>query len=580
MDLLPTLLGISRSEHPHEGFEALVDGLANVIDLRCAAYVTAAERATRSVWPDDAELTADLLDTALHIIRAECFPLGSEFPFEAARFPDSEMLILPLHRREGQKATCILIADAGAFAESLEPWEELGTVLEGLERRCERLARAESECEDLRRRAEESEALHTLGLAANRTLDLDEVLNLVARFTRTLLGAHYVTVNTEVAGKLVTVAAVGLRTPLEATDDHHLARSVVEAEKPLTIGGAEANLQVANFPFHAREQMKRGVGIPLSLFGDTFGALIVGYRTESDITPRDTRLALTLAGHAAVAISNARLHERVEEHSRELKIAYDELNRLTAAKERFFASINHELRNPLSAVIGYQSLIMEAAAGELSEKSSEYLRKANEAANTLRVLVNDLLDLSKIAAGKMTIEPAPYPLSTLIDEALNTIEPQAQAKGISLTSPSTIDLPTIVTDAKRVRQILVNLLSNAVKFTDSGDVRLTVQWEPEEPEGGAASGVNSLEFRVTDSGPGISPTDLERVFEEFEQVEGSAGGTGLGLPIARRLARLLGGDLWAESELGRGSTFIFRIGAKPLTEKREGTQEESQKQLA
>jgi signal transduction histidine kinase len=557
MDLLPTLLRISRSEQPDAAFGLLVQDLSSLLPLRCAAFVTGDDRSTRNLWPDDAELTADLLDTALHVIRPEVFPLGSEFPFEASRFPRSEMLLLPLHRQTCSKATCILIADANSFGENLEHWAELGRVVEEVEKRCAQMARAESDCEELRRRVEESEALHTVGLAANRTLDLTEVLNLVARFTRALLGAHYVTVSTSTGSDVVTVAAVGLKRSEDDSADDLLARSVLEAELPLTIGGPESNLQVDNFPFHADEGMKTGLGIPLSLFGDSFGALIVGYRTETEVTARETRLALTLGGHAAVAISNARLHEQVEERSRELKVAYDELNRATAAKERFFASINHELRNPLGAVLGYQSLVLDMESDRLTEKGLAFLRKSHQAAETLGVLVNDLLDLSKIAAGKMEVDLQPCPVREIVDQALNTIQPLAEQKGIALHGPDREGLPTIVTDGKRVQQVLVNLLSNGVKFTDSGEVRLEVT-SGGQPDETAEPDPPFVEFRVSDTGRGISDADLDRIFEEFEQVEGTTGGTGLGLPISRRLARLLGGDLWAESRPG-GSTFIFRI---------------------
>jgi signal transduction histidine kinase len=561
MDLLPTLLRISRSEQPDAAFRLLVRDLTSSLPLRCAAYATAADRSMRDLWPADLELTPDLLDTALHVIRPEIFPLGSEFPFEASRFPQSEMLLLPLHRQAGPRAACILIADAGSFGESLEQWEELGRVIEELEQRCWRMDRAEGDCEELRRRVEESEALHTVGLAANRTLDIDEVLNLVARFTRALLGAHYVTVSTSTGPDVVTVASVGLRGPEDDSADDHLARSVLEAEQPLTIGGAESNLQIENFPIHAGEGMRTGLGIPLSLFGDTFGALIVGYRTETEVTARETRLALTLAGHAAVAISNARLHEQVEERSRQLKVAYDDLNQATAAKERFFASINHELRNPLGAVLGYQTLLLDMEADGLTEKGLGYLGKAQQAAETLHVLVNDLLDLSKIAAGKMEIDLQPCRVQAIVEQALNTIQPLAEQKGIALHAPPPDSLPTIVTDGKRVQQVLVNLLSNGVKFTERGEVRLEVR-SGELPQEGAAADPPFIEFRVSDTGPGIPEGDLDRIFEEFEQVQGTSGGTGLGLPISRRLARLLGGDLWAESRAG-GSTFIFRIGGVP-----------------
>ena len=528
MELVSALLQVHESNDPSSAFQAMAEALRSTLPLRCAFYIQAPERVIRDCWPAPVELTEDLVDTAMHVLRPEVFPLGSEFPFDAAQFPHADMLILPVRRGEEGRSACVLVADTGSFGE------------------------------DLQRRVEESEALHTLGLAANRTLAMAEVLNLVARFTRTLLGAHYVIVHTAEGGLIHSVASVGLRNVEAATGDYHLARTVVEAEKPLTVGGRGANLQVDNFPFHLDEGMKAGIGIPLSLFGDTFGALVVGYRREYEVTPRDIRLAMTLSGHAAVAISNARLHATVEERSRELQSAYEELNRLTQAKERFFASINHELRNPVGAILGYQSLVLDRFRDELPEKARAYLTKAHRAAETLRTLINDILDLSKLAAGKMDVDLQPCTVAQIIDDVLNTIQPLADEKGVPLAVEIAPDLPLVSTDSKRVQQILVNLVSNAVKFTGDGGVRVGAA-----PVRGDTNGTgqpeSSVEVRVTDTGAGISEEDQKRIFEEYEQVKGTQGGTGLGLPISRRLARALGGELWVESEVGNGSVFVLRI---------------------
>jgi signal transduction histidine kinase len=560
MEPLQVALRVYQSDDPSAAFQALVAGLAAALPLRCAVYVQAEGRRVRDLWPAEAELTDDLLDTALHVIHPEIFTLGSEFPFDSNRFPGCELLVLPLHRQQDDPGSCLLVADAGAFGEDLQPWQLLAGATEDFERRHHRVVQAEERCGDLQRRVEESEALHTLGLAVNRTLDEGEVLNLVARFTRTMLGAHYATVSTSREGRILTVASVGLRNTEAAAGDYHLARAVVEAEKPLLVGAAGSTLKVEDFPFHAAEAMRVGLGIPLSLFGDTFGALVVGYRTEYEVTPHDTRLALTLAGHAAVAISNARLHERVEQRSRELEEAYEELNRVSSAKERFFASVNHELRNPIGAILGYHTLLLEGTFGELPEKAHAYLERANRGALTLRTLVDDLLDLSKIAAGKMELDLQPCSLSDVVEQAVSILQPAAAEKGIPLVVDGVGRLPPVRTDANRVQQILVNLLSNAIKFTTEGEVRLSVEGPAAAPDAdGEGEPPRAVHLRVSDTGPGIPAEDLERVFEEFEQVKGTRGGTGLGLPISRRLAQMLGGDLWAESEVGRGSTFVLRL---------------------
>lgn len=556
MEPLNALLKLHESDDPPKAFRAVAEALAESIPLRCALRVSVAERAVSDSWPKATEISPELIDTVVHVLRPEIFRLGSELPTDAVNFPGAEMLLLPLRHRQTDAVTTVLIADNGSFGQDLQPWGQLASAFERFEERHRRIERAETECEDLRQRVEESEALHTLGLAANRTLDPDEVLSLVARFTRTLLGAHYVTVSTVGGnGQTVTVASVGLRSA-HLTEDYLFARRVVEAEKPLTVGTDDANFAPEEFPFHVAEGMRSGLGIPLSLFGDTFGALIIGYRQEYPLAPRDTRLALTLAGHAAVAISNARLHAAVEERSHELEKAYDELRRVSLAKERFFASVNHELRTPLSAIMGYQNLLSDGTAGELPAKAQEYLSKANRGAQNLLLLVNDLLDLSKIAAGKMEVDLQAWPVSVLLDEAFTTIQPLADAKGIPLVISSDDGLPQIRADLKRACQVLVNLLSNAIKFTDAGEVAITATHAAHGADGGSGE---SIEIRVADTGPGIAPENLELVFEEFEQVKGTHGGTGLGLPISRRLARMMGGELSLESEPGVGSTFVLSI---------------------
>jgi signal transduction histidine kinase len=406
-------------------------------------------------------------------------------------------------------------------------------------------------------RAEESEALHILGLAANRTLDPDEVLSLVARFTRTLLGAHYVTVSTREGPHVRTMAAVGLRANDPILDDDPFALRVIEAENPLSVGGADGVAR-GEYPFHAREGMLAGLGVPLALFGRTFGALVIGYRRAYQPSAQDTRLALTLAGHAAVAISNARLHRALAERGEELAHAVDELRDTAAAKERFFASMSHELRTPLNGILGYQALVLDGVAGELPPVARSFVEKASNAARNLLRIVDDILDYAKIQAGKVQLTIQPATVRELAEDAAATLQPVADAKPVRLSLQQPPCAAVLNTDAARVRQILVNLLSNAVKFTPAGgDVTLS-----------AAEVGSGVEFRVRDTGPGIAPEDQQRIFQEFEQVRGTRGGTGLGLPISRKLARLLGGELAVESRPGKGSTFILRL---PFTAPAPGT---------
>jgi signal transduction histidine kinase len=555
MELLHAALHLLQGEDPRSTFPRLATTLAEHLPLRCAVRIRISDGEVLSAWPEAPELSEELLAGAAHAPNPEVFPLGSQFPRDAVRHPGSEMLLLPL-RSGDEPSTALLIAAAGTFGEDLEPWRMIAAILEHQEALCDRAARAEAECGELRRRAEEIEALQTLGLAANRTLDPDEVLQLVARFTRTLLGSHYVTVSTVEQGSVHTAASIGIRTE-GVNGDYHLARTVVEAGKALVVGGPDGELDVSDFPFHAAEGMRTGLGIPLSLFGETFGALVVGYRSDFEPTARDVRLALTLAGHAAVAINNARLHRTLADRSLALAGAYERLSSVTRERERFYNAISHDLRTPIGAVKGYCDLLADGVAGALSSQALRYVGNAQRAAMGMLELVDDLMDFAKLEAGKLEVDPLPVAPGRLVEDAVATVEPQASAKGLRLIVPPLADLPEIVTDGRLVCRILSNLLSNAVKFTDAGEVAVELAWLGDRGEDAEPREAARLEFRVRDTGRGIPAADLERVFGEFEQVRGSSG-TGLGLPVSRRLARLLGGELTAVSS-GAGSVFTLGL---------------------
>ena len=525
-------LRVHESDGSVSAFRALVDGMREVVPVRGAWWVG------REVepWPEPAEPPAGAA------ARAQGEPGVALLPGGEGVEVESEALVLALGEGLGG---VVLLADAGTLGDPAG-WARVHAALRAA-------ARREDEHETLLHRAEESEALHILGLAANRTLDPDEVLSMVARFTRTLLGAHYVTVSTREDGHVRTMAAVGLRANDPLLDDDPLAIRVLKAGSPVPLGG-EHGVSPAEFPFHAAEGMLSGLGVPLALFGDTFGALVVGYRRVYQPTPQDTRLTLTLAGHAAVAISNARLHRALAERSHDLARALDELRETSVAKERFFASMSHELRTPLNGILGYQGLVLEGIAGEIPAGARGYLERASRAARTLLRIVDDVLNYSKIEGGRVELNVQPAPVAELVDEAVSTVAPLAVEKGLRLAADAAPERE-IRTDPGRVRQILVNLLSNAVKFTPEGGEVTVITRELRRKDGE----VSGLELRVRDTGPGIAAEDQQRVFLEFEQVRGTQGGTGLGLPISRKLARLLGGDLTLESRPGEGSTFVLRL---------------------
>jgi signal transduction histidine kinase len=552
MDLRDILLRVYESADHASALRVLAEA------GRGAVWVDA-EGDALAAWPEGSSVSARLRDEAVRAPAPVVHPLSPAFPEDAAAHPGASALLLPLRNGSGTPPAGAVVLIGAVQAEGeVGGWKALAAALARVGEQAERVRALQEERDTLRRRAEESEALHVLGLAANRTLDPDEVLQMVARFTRTLLGAHYVTVSATQGGRIRTLAAAGLRGSDGAADDPFADR-VAQAGKPLTLE-AEPDGRVAE-PFHAGEGMRVGLGVPLALFGETFGALVIGYRRPYEVTPRDVRLALTLAGHAAVAISNARLHGALAERSRELERANEELRWSAAAKDRFFASVSHELRTPLNAILGYNALLLDGVVGQIPPESLPFLSRAQRATQNLLYLVNDVLDLSKMEAGKLELVIQPFDPFEVVDQALQTVEPQAREKHLALAVTPHVPLPPLASDADRVRQILVNLLSNAVKFTDRGTVSVALAaGEGIEDEEGVRR--RWVELRVSDTGPGIAVEDQERIFHEFEQAGGTArGGTGLGLTISRKLARLLGGELRVESEPGHGSTFILRLPA-------------------
>jgi signal transduction histidine kinase len=270
-------------------------------------------------------------------------------------------------------------------------------------------------------------------------------------------------------------------------------------------------------------------------------------RAHSD--ERAAALATLLARQVTLALDNALLHAQTRGQALTLEDQAESLERAMAVRSRFFASASHELRTPINAILGYGELLRDGLYGDLTEPQREAAERLVRSGRHLLDLVNDVLDVSKIEAGKIEVVVEEVELASLAGEVVHTLEFQAQEKGVEILVEAAEPFEAR-TDPARVRQILLNLLANAVKFTDAGAVRLEV-----EPAGEACH------IRVSDTGPGIPPADRERIFMEFEQATATAsrGGTGLGLAISRRLAELLGGSLELEGSSDAGSTFLLTL---------------------
>jgi len=290
---------------------------------------------------------------------------------------------------------------------------------------------------------------------------------------------------------------------------------------------------------------RSALSVPLLREEEVVGTLTLTRRTPGEFPPEIVELLKTFATQSALAIQNARLFHEIEDKSRQLEAA-------SRHKSEFLANMSHELRTPLNAIIGFSEVLSERMFGELNEKQDEYLKDIYASGQHLLSLINDILDLSKIEAGRMELEVAEFSLPAAIDNALILVRERASRHGIRLGSAIDDRVGMIRGDERKVKQVLLNLLSNALKFTPEGgriDVRATMT------DGMA-------EISVADTGVGIAPEDQEAIFEEFRQV-GTADkkieGTGLGLALSRKFIELHAGRIWVKSQLGEGSTFAFTL---------------------
>ncbi|HEX8432265.1 MAG TPA: ATP-binding protein, partial [Longimicrobium sp.] len=251
------------------------------------------------------------------------------------------------------------------------------------------------------------------------------------------------------------------------------------------------------------------------------------------------------------ALSLAQTTEQLKQLNEQLQTRQRELEAAMSARSRFYASMSHELRTPINAILGYSSLLLDDIYGPLNEQQARGIDRANKAARHLLELVNDILDLSKIEAGKVDLEIQPATFPDLIQDLFITVRPLADEHGSTLELVPSPEPVKVITDPRRVRQILLNLLSNAIKFGDGKPISVSCS---RRDDGG-------VEVAVADRGRGIAEEDVEKIFDEFVQLHqpDQTQGTGLGLPISRRLAELLEGSLVVESRLGEGSTFRLSL---------------------
>jgi signal transduction histidine kinase len=280
-------------------------------------------------------------------------------------------------------------------------------------------------------------------------------------------------------------------------------------------------------------------------------------RTINDAERMQRQFTVVLGLVALAAVGGvAWLAQRARVYAREAEARRVQLERATESRARLMRGVSHDLKNPLGAIDGHASLLADGIKGPLNPGQQESVARIRRSVRALLGLITDLLELSKAESGHLIVKPRPTNLADVVRDAADEHRDEAEASGHQLRTEIGDGLPTVQTDPDRVRQILGNLLSNAVKYTPSGG-QIVVRVE-ERPANGRLSVSRCTAIDVVDSGPGIPPGKLDEIFEEFSRLEtGTTPGTGLGLTIARRISRLLGGDISAESEIGRGATFTL-----------------------
>jgi signal transduction histidine kinase/DNA-binding response OmpR family regulator len=421
-------------------------------------------------------------------------------------------------------------------------------------RHVELFSALESRSAELARKVEQLEALAEVGAAISSTLVPDEVLSTIVEHAVELSGTD--------GGSLMEYDDVTgmfrVRTAYGTSDEVIAALRAAEIHIERTwVGRAARTRQVLQIPDldeaeldpHLEVLHRAGwrslIAIPLVRADRVVGSLVVRRKTTGSFSDETCELLAAFASQSAVALTNARLYQQLEQQSIELAEA-------SRHKSEFLASMSHELRTPLNAVIGFSEVLLERMFGELNDRQEEYLKDIHAAGRHLLALLGDILDLSKIEAGRMELDLATFPIVDVLGQAMSLVRERAAEHGLRLTLDTDDGLGSITADELRLKQVLLNLLSNAVKFTPPGG-SIAIH-------AGRDSG--DLVITVTDTGIGIELEDQHRIFDSFQQggrSPSTAEGTGLGLTLSKRIVELHGGTLWLRSTPGVGSTFGFSI---------------------
>jgi signal transduction histidine kinase len=395
-----------------------------------------------------------------------------------------------------------------------------------------------------------------LKVISRSTFDLQSVLDTLVESAARLCRADFAAIRLAKDGAYYFAASHGF-TPDQMED---MKQHPLRADRASVVGRVAIDGKVFHIAdqktdpeltFIARagfEEWRAALGVPMLRTGVPIGVLVLLRRTVEPFTDKQIDLVSTFADQAVIAIENVRLFDEIQDKNSQLELA-------SQNKSQFVSSMSHELRTPLNAIIGLTEMIVSNSARFGAEKVLEPLKRVNAAGTHLLGLINQVLDLSKIEAGKLELNPESVSIAPLIDEVIGTAVQLAEKNKNRLVFEAEPNLGSVTTDPMRLRQILLNLLSNACKFTKQGEVKLKAER--------VANGGDWIELAISDTGIGMTPEQQAKLFAEFTQADSLTarkfGGTGLGLAISRRLARMMGGDVTMASELGKGSVFTIRL---------------------
>jgi len=414
------------------------------------------------------------------------------------------------------------------------------------------LSELRARTDELAQSVGELRALGETSQAVNSTLDMESVLNTIVTKAVQLSGTDAGTIYVhEGDGEFKLRSTYGMTEELiAAIQQQHVGISealnqATQARQPEQVADLR---DLPPSPAHeivVRAGYRARLIVPLLGVDSVVGALVVRRKEPGDYSKSTVDLLQTFSAQSVLAIQNARLFLELREKGQQLEIA-------SQHKSQFLANMSHELRTPLNAILGYTELIIDDIYGETPAKMRSVLDRVQRNGKHLLGLINDVLDLSKIEAGQLTLSLNDYSIKDIVHSVFAAVESLATEKRLALKVDLPPDLPAAHGDERRLTQVLLNLVGNAIKFTDSGEVKI---------KAAAANGAYTLSVR--DTGPGIDPSDQVKIFQEFQQADSSAtkkkGGTGLGLAIARRIIEMHGGRLWVESAIGHGATFSFTV---------------------